>query len=465
MTAEVPPVPEALLAPLLDDAALVLRSLPPSQVPASLRSVAGFDARGLSRGPARRQLARALAEHDDFRARAVERFLERREAQAVLAEWAPSDALRIVRENMDVTALPVLVSTLYAARPPAWAFGIGAACEAGANESRVRALGQESNARAREQAATLEARRRAEAALAEAERALHHLEQERRDERRTRRARDDDLAAERETALRTQAELQDALARTRAAEERAVERAEREAERARGFERELTALAQSLPASDLAPLRAAATEARLLAERLDSLADDRAATTPPLADTSRQGAVRDGVARQPAAREPVIREQSRPAARPRRNRPSCPPGLAVDTPAGLDAVLRSGGVLLVIDGYNVTKTAWTAASPEEQRTRLLAALAELHLRLRCDIVVAFDGDDVRGVPLPRKPGVRVVFSAADEEADDVVVREAASPPRTVPVVVASSDGAVRRRSEAEGAAAVGAHTLLSVLRR
>jgi len=470
VTAEVPPVPEALLAPLLDDAALVLRSLPPAQVPASLRSVAGFDARGLSRGPARRQLARALAEHDDFRAQAVERFLERREAQAVLAEWAPSDALRIVRENMDVTALPVLVSTLYAARPAAWAFGIGAACEAGANESRVRELGQESNARAREQAATLEARRRAEAALAEAERSLHHLEQERRDERRTRRTRDDDLAAERETALRTQAELQDALARTRAAEERAVERAEREAERARGFERELTALAQSLPASDLAPLRAAATEARLLAERLDSLADDRAAATPPLANPSREGAVRDGavregVARQPAAREPVIREQSRPAARPRRNRPSCPPGLAVDTPAGLDAVLRGGGVLLVIDGYNVTKTAWTAASPEEQRTRLLAALAELHLRLRCDIVVAFDGDDVRGVPLPRKPGVRVVFSAADEEADDVVVREAASPPRTVPVVVASSDGAVRRRSEAEGAVAVGAHTLLSVLRR
>jgi len=465
VTADVPPVPEALLAPLLDDAALVLRSLPPADVPASLRSVAGFDARGLSRGPARRQLARALAEHDDFRARAVERFLERREAQAVLAEWAPSDALRIVRENMDVTALPVLVSTLYAARPPAWAFGIGAACEAGANESRVRALGQESNARAREQTATLEARRRAEAALAEAERALHHLEQERRDERRARRTRDDDLAAERETALRTQAELQDALARTRAAEERAVERAEREAERARGFERELTALAQSLPSSDLAPLRAAATEARLLAERLDSLADDRAAATPPLASPPREGVAREVADPRPVAREPVIREQSRPAARPRRNRPSCPPGLAVDTPAGLDAVLRGGGVLLVVDGYNVTKTAWTAASPEEQRTRLLAALAELHLRLRCDVVVAFDGDDVRGVPLPRKPGVRVVFSAADEEADDVVVREAASPPRTVPVVVASSDGAVRRRSEAEGAVAVGAHTLLSVLRR
>jgi predicted RNA-binding protein with PIN domain len=139
--------------------------------------------------------------------------------------------------------------------------------------------------------------------------------------------------------------------------------------------------------------------------------------------------------------------------------------LAVDTPVGLDAVLRTRGLLLVVDGYNVTKTAWSDASPEEQRTRVLAALAELHLRLRCEIVTAFDGADVRGVPLPRRPGVRVVFSAAGEEADDVVVREAAAPPRTVPVVVASSDVALRRRAEAEGAVTVGSATLLAVLRR
>ena len=455
MTADVPPIPEALLAPLLDDAATVLRGLAPHEVPVSLRAVSGFDARGLSRGAARRQLARTLAEHDEFRARAVERFLERPDAQEVLTAWVPSDALGIVRESMDATALPLLVSTLYAARPPAWAFAVGAACEAGVNESRLRRLGQESSARADERAAAIDARRRAEAALAEAERTLHHLEQERRDERRTRRTRDDELVAEREAALRTQVEFEDALARAEAAAEREADRAEREAERARGFERELAALAQSLPPSDPAPLRAAATEARLLAERLDALAEDRAAATPPSLDAARPAGT--------PSRE--SRAADRAGSRPRRNRPACPPGLSVDTPAGLDAVLRSGGVLLVVDGYNVTKTAWTAASPEEQRTRLLAALAELHLRLRCDIVVAFDGDDVRGVPQPRRPGVRVVFSAAGEEADDVVVREAAAPPRTVPVVVASSDGAVKRRSEIEGAVAVGSQTLLAVLRR
>jgi predicted RNA-binding protein with PIN domain len=462
VTADVPPIPEALLAPLLDDAATVLRALPAHEIPASLRSVAGFDARGLSRGAARRQLLRAVSEHDDFRGRAVERFLERRDAHAVLEAWVPSDALRIVRESMDATALPMLVSTLFAARPAAWAFGIGAACEAGVNESRLRTLGQEAGNRANQHRVAVEARQRAEADLAEAERALHHLEQERRDERRARRARDDGLAAERETALRTQAELEDALSRAHAAEERATALAEREAERARNFERELAALAQALPPSDPAPLHAAANEARLLAERLDALAEDRAAATPPMSPSSSSTSSR------PASAVPARgadRPVARSAAKPRRNRPPCPAGLAVDTPAGLDGVLRSRGVLLVVDGYNVSKTAWGGASAEEQRTRLVAALAELHLRLRCDVVVAFDGADVRGVPLPRRPGVRVVFSGAGEEADDVVVREAAAPPRTVPVVVVSSDGAVRRRSEAEGAVAVGANTLLAVLRR
>jgi predicted RNA-binding protein with PIN domain len=447
VTNDVPPIPEALLAPLLDEAASVLRTLGPHEIPGSLRTVAGFDSRGLARGAARRQLLRALNEQDDFRERVVARYLERQEAREVLDAWAPHDALRTVRDSMDATALPVLVSVLFAARPPAWAFALGVACEAGVNESHLRRLDQEAAARASEHAAAVTARRSAEAALAEAERSLHHLEQERRDERRSRRTRDDELAREREAALRAQVELEDALVRARAAEEKAFARAERETERARALERELAAAeaAPPTPVVDTAPLRAAATEARLLAERLDALADERAHPTPPGPASTR-------------GERPV-------SARPRRNRPPCPPGLVADSPAALDATLRAGGVLLVVDGYNVSKTAWPAATPEEQRTRLLAALAELHLRIRCEIVVAFDGADVRGVPVPRRPGVRVVFSAASEEADDVVVREAAAPPRTVPVVVASSDGAVRRRSEHEGAVAVGAATLLSVLRR
>jgi predicted RNA-binding protein with PIN domain len=142
-----------------------------------------------------------------------------------------------------------------------------------------------------------------------------------------------------------------------------------------------------------------------------------------------------------------------------------PPGMATDTVAALDAMLRTRGVVLIVDGYNVSMRGWGDAAPSDQRHRLVAALEALHLRLRCDIVVVFDGSDVEAVPARRRPGVRVVFSAADEEADPVVLREVDGRPPTVPVLVASSDRWVRDHAAELGAAVVSADTLLGVLRR
>jgi predicted RNA-binding protein with PIN domain len=94
----------------------------------------------------------------------------------------------------------------------------------------------------------------------------------------------------------------------------------------------------------------------------------------------------------------------------------------------------------------------------------VAALGQLHARTGSDITLVFDGADVEGVPAPRRPGVRVVFSAPGEEADRVVVREVASLPARVPVVVASSDAQVRADAEDEGACVVSSATLLGALR-
>jgi predicted RNA-binding protein with PIN domain len=128
-------------------------------------------------------------------------------------------------------------------------------------------------------------------------------------------------------------------------------------------------------------------------------------------------------------------------------------------------MLRTRGVVLVVDGYNVSMAGWPGASAAEQRDLLVSGLSALHLRLRCDSVAVFDGADVEGVQPPRRPGVRIVFSAAGEGADPVVVREAAGPAPGVPVVVASSDAWVRRESERTGAVVVPGPTLLEVLRR
>jgi predicted RNA-binding protein with PIN domain len=143
----------------------------------------------------------------------------------------------------------------------------------------------------------------------------------------------------------------------------------------------------------------------------------------------------------------------------------CPPGLRADQPEGLDGMLRTRGVVLVVDGYNVSMSGWPGTPVDRQRDQLVGALERLHLRLRCDVVVVFDGADVVGVTPRRTRGVRVVFSPAGEPADPVIIREVAGLPLRVPVVVASSDGWVRDHAVREGATPVAAATLLDVLRR
>ena len=136
-----------------------------------------------------------------------------------------------------------------------------------------------------------------------------------------------------------------------------------------------------------------------------------------------------------------------------------------DAPDVLEAMLRTPRAVLVVDGYNVSMLAWGDALPSQQRDRLLNAIGELQLRTRARVIVVFDGADVEGVRQPRRSGVRVVFSAADEEADSVVVREATELPADMPVIVASSDKWVAEHARKGDARVVSAETLLRALRR
>jgi predicted RNA-binding protein with PIN domain len=127
-------------------------------------------------------------------------------------------------------------------------------------------------------------------------------------------------------------------------------------------------------------------------------------------------------------------------------------------------MLRTRGVVLVVDGYNVSMRAWPHVPVEQQRRLLTGALAELHARLRCTVTVVFDGADVDGEPLPRRPGVRIVFSSGGEKADPVIIREVRALPERFPVVVVSSDHWVRDNAQQAGAQVVPTDALLRVLR-
>ena len=136
-----------------------------------------------------------------------------------------------------------------------------------------------------------------------------------------------------------------------------------------------------------------------------------------------------------------------------------------DDPAAVAAMVRTPGVAVIVDGYNVSMLAWPDASAAEQRERLCDALAEFQLRVRCEVTVVFDGAEVPGVRPLRRRGLRVVFSAAGQEADEVVVGEVMFRPAEVPVIVVSSDREVRARAEAEGATVLPADRFLQLLRR
>jgi len=453
------PVPESLLVPLLDSAADVLATLGDADRPPVLRPLGGFDRRRLQSSTARKQLRRALDVDDGFRERVVERFLDRPDVEAALDGWVPDAAMQRVDDAAERSDLPWLASALYAARPEGWSFGLGVVCSVFERQRSEQERDDDLEARESQLAAADEARRRAEQAREQSVAAASRLEDQLRDERRGRRDRERQAARDIEDAARrrkdaeaaTQA-AQDALAAAQAQVAREAERARAAEQRVRALRRERKEVeaasppAPPLPAPDVEALAAAIEDARSLTAALERVT--RAARDA-LGDHERS-----------AAEAPPRRRSSSPRAPV-----PCPAGMQADTADALDAMLRTRGITLVVDGYNVSMAGWPDVAVADQRERLVAELARLHLRLRCDVVVVFDGADVEGVTPPRRTGVRVVFSHAGEEADPVVIREVGDLPLSTPAIVASSDQWVRDHAEDEGATVVSSASLLAVLRR
>jgi predicted RNA-binding protein with PIN domain len=448
------PIPESLLAPLLDVAATTLAGYE-RDIPAVLRPLTGFDPKRLRSGPARQQLRRALDVDAAFRERVATRFVERPEVITVLETWSAGGAARRVEEAAERSDLALLASALFAARPEGFEFGLGLTCAAFDRQRREKERDDDAKARDTQLAILDEARRRADTARDAAQRDLDRLETQLRDERRLRRERE--LKADRavEDAARRRQDAEAAVARAEGVAAEAQQRAARESERAREAEARLRALRRE---------RAAA--AREHREPSGGLSDEEVHALGEAArDAARLAARLEALATRPAPTSASRSGDPRPTRSSARVRVPCPPGMRADTADALDVMLRNRGVQLVVDGYNVSMAGWRDDHPSDQRDRLLRALERLHLRLRTDVTVVFDGADVEGGAGPRRPGVRVIFTSAGEEADPVVVREVERLPVSTPAIVASSDRWVREHAEAVGATVVPAEALLDVLRR
>jgi predicted RNA-binding protein with PIN domain len=129
--------------------------------------------------------------------------------------------------------------------------------------------------------------------------------------------------------------------------------------------------------------------------------------------------------------------------------------------------VRVPGVVLVVDGYNVSLSGWPDLPLPEQRRRLVDALVGLAARTGADTRVVFDGAEnaMPGIVPTTAKAVHVTFSPPGVEADEVMIDLVGQLPPNRPVVVATSDRRVQHDVGRAGANVISTEQLLTVLRR
>lgn len=421
---ELPEVVRTRVVSLVSDVLALVTPLPPA-----LRKVADF-------APARRARlgARAIeaALHDDeFRTRAATQVRAR---LADLADALEEGTVPDEADRVDLAALAWLGGV------DDWASHVDAAAEQH-GPVRDEARNRQELDRARERAESLEQ------SLRDA-RAEHRtrLEEQKAENTLLRRR----LGEARATARATAAELADALsARDDAtgALEQATTRADAEVRRLRAQVDQLTGELQAARRDSRSERDEASIRARLL---LETLLD--AAT-----------GLRRELALPPVSGLPADRVDAR-AAEPGTATTSAAGALGPSSPALLEHLLALPRSRLLVDGYNVSKTAWPSSSLEAQRARLVTALAPVVARTGAETTVVFDAGATSSRPVVSAPrGVRVVFSPEGVIADDVIVDYVAAEPSGRVVVVVTSDQALAARVREHGGRVVWSAALIGLL--
>jgi predicted RNA-binding protein with PIN domain len=217
--------------------------------------------------------------------------------------------------------------------------------------------------------------------------------------------------------------------------------------------------------------RGAAALADGLAGLADLLAGGAAGPVPPAADAgTATGNDAGSGTRTGGAHGNGGAARSGPAGPPphsgRRTPLALPGGVFDDTAEAAAYLLRTPGSVLIVDGYNVSMTAWPTLAVADQRRRLVAALYDLALRTATPTEVVFDGAavDAPVVPSAGRRLVRARFSEPGVEADDVIIAMVERLPAATPVIVASSDNRVREGARRSGANLLHSRQLVELLR-
>jgi predicted RNA-binding protein with PIN domain len=146
--------------------------------------------------------------------------------------------------------------------------------------------------------------------------------------------------------------------------------------------------------------------------------------------------------------------------------PSSAGSAGVSSPVLLEQLLAMPRARLIVDGYNVSKSAWPSSSLEAQRIRLVTALAPLVARTGAETTVVFDAAETDHRPPVNAPrGVRVLFSPRGVIADDVIRDLVAAEPEGRALVVVTDDREIAEDVARDGARVAATVALLDVLSR
>jgi len=348
---------------------------------------------------------------------------------------------RLGREEAGATRVDP-IGRVWLLRPDDWRLRIDELMAAEDLRRQIESLRVELRREERKRSAAEEKLARARTERASAERAVRHQDSSARDVRR-------ELEHERGLVESLRAEIAELRMAARHGEDRlkaATQRERSERERAEALQAELAriqsvrdqALADRATASaDRAELEALCAAASDLARRLGSLIE----VPEPLHDAAVESAQRPG----------------------RRRALALPGGVVSDSLAAAEYLLRSGAAVL-IDGYNVSMSAWSNEPIDRQRDLLIGVLEGAASRFGSEMIVVFDGAAVVGASRRGRRLIRVMFSPEGVIADDVIRAEVRRIDPRRPVVVVTNDVALVRSTRSMGANTLSSDRFLATVR-
>jgi predicted RNA-binding protein with PIN domain len=430
-----PDLPEPLLAGYVDAALATLRAASPADLPGPLRQYQTWTPRRLKHPRVLALVRRALGFNPAFRAAVDERVLQEEEALT-----------RLIRAGRHGEALasgesPEAVARVGIALGPEGEAAVQAAVDAAAKTRAQAEAAAARSALAGAESELEQARARAEGEAAAARAAREAVRNVRQELRR----------AEREIHSLSQRcrGLEQEVARAEAAVQAARSQAADEQRRLSGRITELQGLLSEVQRQHRALRRSSTQIDPMVAEAVGALERDVAALR------RATGLVTEGPRAPAGAPAPPERREPLPV----------PAGRGADDPETLASWLAAPGVLVLVDGYNVSKheRGFPDRTLEDQRTLLLDLCRRVARRWSAELTVVFDGANVAPVPTRVPLGlVSVVFTDAGRTADDEIVARVNAAPPAHPVVVVSSDNELRERSAALGASVTRATALLGL---